>query len=170
VGSLEFQLTNSLVKGVTVDAITLLKSDHEAVSKLFKKYDGLGDNAAASKKDLVATITEELSKHAYIEETIFYPFADDQVPAVDDDIKESIQEHHVLKVTMAELARMDPASDEFDAKVTVLKEVVEHHVDEEEHEWFPKVREAIGRNDLAAIGEQMQAAKATAPTTPDPSE
>ena len=153
-----------------MDAITLLKDDHQAVSKLFKEFDNLGDQATTKKQQLVNTITEELSKHAYIEETLFYPFAREQVPDVEDDVKEGIEEHHVLKVTLAELGAMSPEDDEFDAKVTVLKEVVEHHVEEEEQEWFPKVRDAIGRNDLTELGERMDAAKADAPTTPDPSE
>lgn len=152
-----------------MDAITLLKKDHDAVSKLFKEFENLGDRATSSKQKLVATITEELTKHAYVEETIFYPFARTQVPDVEDDVEEGIQEHHVLKVTMAELATMAPDDDAFDAKVTVLKEVVEHHVDEEENDWFPKVRDAIGRNDLGKIGERMEAAKADAPTAPEPS-
>jgi hypothetical protein len=70
---------------------------------------------------------------------------------------------------MSELEGMSPDSDEFDAKVTVLKELVEHHVEEEEKEWFPKVREAAGRNSLSDVGEKMLTAKRDAPTKPDPS-
>jgi iron-sulfur cluster repair protein YtfE (RIC family) len=151
-----------------MDAITLLKEDHQEVSKMFKEFDGLGDDATASKQKIVTTIIEELSKHAHVEETIFYPFARQNVPEVNEDIDESIQEHHVIKVTLAELAAMTPEDDEYDAKVTVLKEVVEHHVEEEEKEWFPKVRDACGRNDLTEVGDQMETAKASAPTQPDP--
>jgi hemerythrin superfamily protein len=153
-----------------MDAITLLKNDHKAVSKLFKEFDNLGEQATSSKQDLVTKITEELTAHAYIEETVFYPFARERVPEVEDDVKEGIEEHHVLKVTMVELAGMSPNDEAYNAKVTVLKEVVEHHVKEEEDEWFPKVREAIGRDDLAEIGDQMEAAKADAPDRPDPAE
>ena len=153
-----------------MDAITLLKNDHETVSKLFKEFETLGERAAASKQNLVTRITEELTTHAYIEETIFYPFARERVPDVEDDVKEGIEEHHVLKVTMAELAAMSPDDEEYDAKVTVLKEVVEHHVEEEEDDWFPKVREAVGRNDLGEVGDQMEAAKGEAPDHPDPAE
>lgn len=153
-----------------MDAITLLKNDHQAVAKLFKEFDNLGDRATTSKQELVKTITEELTAHAYIEETIVYPFAREQVPDVEDDVKEGIEEHHVLKVTLVELAAMSPDAEDYDAKVTVLKEVVEHHVEEEEDDWFPKVRDAIGRNDLAEVGERMEAAKADAPSMPDPTE
>ncbi|MEX0666000.1 MAG: hemerythrin domain-containing protein [Acidimicrobiia bacterium] len=152
-----------------MDAITLLKKDHQEVSKLFKEFENLGDRATKSKQDIVGTITEELSKHAYVEETVFYPFAAEQVPDVKEHVLEGVEEHHVLKITLAELAGMEPG-DEYDAKVKVLKDVVEHHVDEEENDWFPKVREAVGRNDLAEVGDRMEAAKATAPTQPDPSE
>jgi hemerythrin-like domain-containing protein len=152
-----------------MDAITLLKEDHQEVSKMFKEFEGLGDGASASKQKIVEQIIEELTKHAHVEETIFYPFARQNVEDVDEDIDESVQEHHVIKVTLAELAAMSSEDDEFDAKVTVLKEVVEHHVKEEEEEWFPKVRDAIGRNDLGDVGEKMESAKESAPTTPDPS-
>lgn len=153
-----------------MDAITLLKDDRQNVSKLFKEYDGLGDQATKSTLQLVEKITKELTAHAYIEEQIFYPFARERVLDVDDDVKEGIEEHHVMKVTMRELADLDPDDDEYDAKVTVLKEVVEHHVEEEEDEWFPKVREAIGRNDLTEVGQRMESAKDDAPERPDPDE
>jgi hemerythrin superfamily protein len=151
-----------------MDAITLLKQDHQDVSKLFKEFENLDD--AAEKEGVVATIIEELTRHAFVEETIFYPFAREQVPDVESDVQEGINEHHLMKVTMSELLAMGPDDEDYSAKVTVLKEVVEHHVDEEEHEWFPKVRDAIGRNDLADVGEQLEAAKADAPDRPDPSE
>jgi hemerythrin superfamily protein len=153
-----------------MDAITLLKNDHEAVSKLFKEFDNLGDQATKSKQDLVEKISQELTTHAYIEEAIFYPFAREQVPDVEDDVKEGLEEHHVLKVTIAELAAMSADDELYDAKVTVLKEVVEHHVEEEESDWFPTVREAVGRNDLSDVGEQMEAAKADAPKAPGQTE
>ncbi|MBA2325223.1 MAG: hemerythrin domain-containing protein [Actinobacteria bacterium] len=153
-----------------MDAIALLKNDHQTVSKLFKQFENLGEHATTSKQGLVTKITEELTTHAYIEETIFYPFARERVPDVEDDVKEGIEEHHVLKVTMAELAAMSPDDEEYDAKVTVLKEVVEHHVEEEEDDWFPKVRDAVGRNDLGEVGDQMEVAKSDAPDRPDPSE
>lgn len=154
-----------------MDAITLLKDDHETVSKLFKEYQGLGDRATTSKQELVGKITKELTTHAYIEEQVFYPFAKERAPDVEDDVDEGVAEHHLIKVTLAELSNMTPDDDDYDAKVTVLKEVVEHHVDEEEDEWFPKVREAVGRNDLGEVGERMEAAKADAPEPPpDPSE
>jgi hypothetical protein len=73
-------------------------------------------------------------------------------------------------VTLVELAAMSPDDEDYDAKVTVLTEVVEHHVEEEEDDWFPKVRDAIGRNDLGEVGERMEAAKADAPSMPDPTQ
>src|SRR5215212_4376085 len=134
-----------------MDAITLLKEDHQEVAKMFKEFENLGDDASATKQKIVSTIVEELTKHAHVEETIFYPFARENAPDVDEDIDESIQEHHVIKVTLAELSAMSPEDEAFDPKVTVLKEVVEHHVKEEEEEWFPKVRDACGRNELGEV-------------------
>jgi hemerythrin superfamily protein len=151
-----------------MDAITLLKDDHRNVAKLFREFDGLAERAQKSKQDLVNHIVEELTVHAFIEEQIFYPFARQEVPAVEEDVEEGVAEHHLMKVTMAELSEMSPDNDAFDAKVTVLKEIVEHHVDEEEHGWFPKVRDAIGRTALSDVGEQMVNAKREAPTEPDP--
>jgi hemerythrin superfamily protein len=108
----------------------------------------------------------ELTAHAYIEETIFYPAARAGVTETEDHVLESVEEHHVVAWLLSELQTLNPADETFDAKVTVLIENVEHHADEEEQEWFPLVRKALGRNRLVELGEQMAAAKADAPTDP----
>ena len=109
---------------------------------------------------------KELTAHAFIEETIFYPAARDGVPETTDHVLESVEEHHVVAWLLSELKNLDPSDETFDAKVTVLIENVEHHADEEENEWFPEVRKALGRNRLVELGERMQAARPKAPADP----
>ena len=127
-----------------MDAITLLKDDHRSLERLFKRYEQAGDRAFVEKRALVDRIIEELSRHAAIEEQLFYPVARATVPGTDDIALESLEEHHIVKWVLSELERMDPTDERFDAKVTVLIENVRHHV-EEESEFFPKVRDELGR-------------------------
>jgi hemerythrin superfamily protein len=149
-----------------MDAIVLLKDDHKTVEKLFKEFEKAGDGAHKKKRDIVDKIIEELTTHAYIEEEIFYPAAREGAPDTVDHILESVEEHHVVVWMLSELREMDPEDERFVAKVTVLMENVRHHVEEEEEEWFPKVREAMGRNRLQELGERMEKAKAEAPADP----
>ena len=152
-----------------MDAITLLKKDHKTVADLFKRYDKLGDGTHTQKREIVDQIILELSIHASIEETAFYPIRSRAVSDdVEQDVLESLEEHHVVKWLLSELEGMDPSHERFDAKVTVLKENVEHHVEEEEGEWFPKLRKALDRKTLQELGEVLAKAKETAPTHPHP--
>ncbi len=151
-----------------MDAITLLKEDHRTVEQLFKRFEQAGDRAHVQKRQIVDRIIEELSVHAAIEEQVFYPVARTTVPDTEDIALESLEEHHVVKWLLEELVDMDPAQERFDAKVTVLIENVRHHVEEEENEFFPMVRKALGRNELADLGETLADAKASAPTRPHP--
>src|SRR6187431_2018586 len=146
-----------------MDAITLLRNDHKAVEQLFKRFEKAGDSASVEKRQIVDRIVEELSIHATIEEQYFYPVARATVPKTEDIALESLEEHHVVKWVLSELADMEPAHERFDAKVTVLIESVRHHVKEEENDFFPKVRKQLGRKDLADLGEAMANAKKTAP-------
>ncbi len=151
-----------------MDAITMLREDHQTVEKLFKRFEQAGERAYVEKRDLVDRIIEELSKHAAVEEQLFYPVTRATVPETDDVVLESIEEHHVVKWLLSELETMDPHDERFDAKVTVLIENVRHHVEEEEGEYFPKVREELGRKALGELGEAMADAKAVAPLHPHP--
>jgi hemerythrin superfamily protein len=150
------------------DAIVLLKNDHKTVEKLFKQFEKAGDNAHKTKRDIVDKIIEELSIHAAIEEQHFYPTIREKAPDIADDVLEGLEEHHVVKWTLSELKGMSPQAERFDAKVTVLIEMVRHHVEEEEGDMFPKVREAMGRKDLQELGETMEKAKAISPKQPHP--
>jgi hemerythrin superfamily protein len=151
-----------------MDAITLLKDDHKTVERLFKQFEKAGDGAFVQKRQIVDRIIEELSVHASIEEQYFYPVTRATVPETEDIMLESLEEHHIVKWVLSELTDLDPSNERFDAKVTVLIENVRHHVEEEETEYFPKVRKELGRAALNEIGDSMAEAKKTAPSKPHP--
>lgn len=150
-----------------MDGIVLLREDHKKVEQLFKQFEKVKDSASAAEKhELVGQICAELTTHSYIEETIFYPAARAEVPEADEHVLESVEEHHVVAWLLSEVRDLDPSDERFDAKVTVLIENVRHHVKEEEQEWFPEVRKALGRTRLVELGEQMAKAKPDAPADP----
>lgn len=151
-----------------MDAITLLKDDHKTVEALFTRFEKAGDQAYVEKRAVVDRIIEELAKHAAIEEQLFYPVVRATVPGTEDIALESLEEHHIVKWVLSELDAMAPQDERFDAKVTVLIENVRHHVEEEEGEFFPKVRADLGRNALGELGDAMATAKKAAPTHAHP--
>jgi hemerythrin superfamily protein len=151
---------------MSTDAIVLLKNDHKTVEKLFKEFEKAGETAYQEKRRIADSIIEELTVHAYIEEEIFYPAAREAVPETKDHVLESVEEHHVVVWMLSELQDLDPEDETFDAKVTVLTENVRHHVEEEEDEWFPEVRSAMGRKRLQELGQRMIDARSDAPKNP----
>ncbi len=151
-----------------MDAITMLKDDHKSVERLFKEFESAGDRAFVTKSKLVEGIIEELSRHAVIEEQLFYPATSSTVRGTEGRMRESLEEHHIIKWELSELERTDPEDEQFDAKVAVLIENVRHHVRAEEDEYFPKVRDAWGRNDLQDLAERMVELKAQASPHPHP--
>ena len=151
-----------------MDAIAVLKADHQTVNDLFVKFEAAGPRARKTKQTLVAKMIHELSTHAAIEEQLFYPAVRQEVPDLNGDVLEAIEEHHIVKWTLSELEDLAPDAENYDAKVTVLIESVRHHVKEEEREVFPKVRKAFSRSALEDLGEALTAAKKVAPTRPHP--
>jgi len=151
-----------------MDAITLLKNDHKTVEKLLKRFEKTGAHAYVEKRNIVDRLIEELSVHAAIEEQLFYPVCRATVPTTEDIALESLEEHHIVKWTLQELADLDASDERFRAKVTVLTELIRHHVKEEENDFFPKVRDELSRNALTLLGDAMVEAKKTAPTRPHP--
>ncbi len=151
-----------------MDAITLLRNDHKTIEALFKRFEKAGEGALVEKRQIVDRIIEELSVHTTIEEQVFYPVTRATVTGVEDIALESLEEHHIVKWLLSELADLDPSNERFTPKVTVLIENVRHHVEEEESEFFPKVRSALGRTQLADVGATMMEAKKGAPTHPHP--
>ncbi|MER6522739.1 hemerythrin domain-containing protein [Streptomyces sp. NPDC060334] len=149
-----------------MDGIVLLKEDHKTVEKLFKQFEKAGDKAYVEKRRIADKVIEELTTHTWIEEKIFYPAAREAAPDTKDHVLESIEEHHVVLWMLSELKGLDASDERFDAKMSVLMENVRHHVEEEEKEWFPDVRKAMGRNRITALGERMESAKKRAPGDP----
>jgi hemerythrin superfamily protein len=137
------------------DAIALLKEDHRTVEKLFKQFEEA--KGEGRKEKLARQICLELTVHTAIEEEIFYPACKGKIED-EDLLKEAYVEHDSAKLLMAEIEAGNGETDDFfDAKVQVLSEQIEHHVEEEEKDLFPKVRKAD--IDLDALGEQMAARK-----------
>jgi len=151
---------------MSTDAIVLLKDDHKRIKKLFRDFQDAGENATASKGGIVRKIIEELTVHTYLENEVMYPQVRKLLPGLEDDVLESYEEHHVADVLCLELYVMDPGDEHFDAKTTVLIENVTHHIEEEEQEWFPKVREGLGRKPLQEMGARMIEMRGKAPRKP----
>ena len=151
---------------MSTDAIVLLKDEHKQIKKVFRDFEKAGPNAHAAKGKAVKRIIELLTAHTYIENEVMYPRVRELLPEVEDDVLESYEEHHVADMIVMELFGMKPTDERFTAKTTVLIENVEHHIDEEEKEWFPKVREGLGRKQLQEIGAAMVEARKKAPTKP----
>lgn len=144
------------------NALDLLIDDHRKVRKLFKEYEKIHEKAAAGEKiELVEQICTEFLMHADVEEQIFYPAVRD---AIKDEelIDEAEVEHQTARDLIEQIQAMTPDDELYDAKVRVLGEYVEHHVEEEEKEMFPKVKKA--KLDLEAMGQEMMQAKETART------
>ncbi|MGB3411744.1 MAG: hemerythrin domain-containing protein [Microthrixaceae bacterium] len=150
------------------DAITQLKDDHAKVEKLFKKYEDTTDRAMKTRRKLVDQMIEELSVHAAIEEQVFYPISRVLSAEAEEQTLESLEEHHLVKVVLAELTKLEPDDERFHPKVTVLMENIRHHVEEEENDLFPMMREAFGRNDMSDLGDALNEARKLAPTRPHP--
>lgn len=147
------------------DAIVMLKDDHTRIRKLFRLFERAGDDRGR-KDDLVRQMLEELTVHTYLENEVMYPEVRRLVPDLEEDVLESYEEHHVADVLCFELSVMDSGDKRFDAKTTVLIESVEHHIEEEEQAWFPKVREALGRKQLQELGARMAELRPKAPRKP----
>jgi hemerythrin superfamily protein len=151
-----------------MDAIAVLKHDHRTVDDLFSRFEKAGPRAYAAKRKLVDRIVRELSIHAAIEEQIFYPAVRHTLEQTEDQVLEALEEHHLVKLTLAELEKLDVRDERFDAKVTVLIENVRHHVKEEEGEMFPIVRKGVTPASLRQLGEELRQAKRSVPDRPHP--
>jgi hemerythrin superfamily protein len=149
---------------MSTDAIVVLREDHKEIKRLFRRFEKA--EKSAEKQKLVKQILEMLAVHTYIENEGMYPQVRTMVPDIESDILESYEEHHVADLLCAELAEMSPEDERFTAKVTVLIESVEHHIEEEESSWFPDVREALGRKQLQEIGAEMLKLRKKAPRQP----
>jgi len=144
--------------GSSTDAIELLEQDHEDVKDLFDQYDELAENegSEADKQAIALQICTMLAAHATVEEDLFYPAARDALKE-DDLVDEAVVEHASAKDLIAQIEAMQAGDDLYDAKVKVLGELIDHHVEEEEGEMFPKVRNS--GLDLQVLGVAMASRK-----------
>ena len=139
------------------DAVDLLMADHREVKEKFAQYEQLGPRAHVGKQKLAEEICLALTKHTVAEEEIFYPAVRAAVRDSDDMMDEALVEHAGAKDLIAQLLAMDPDDELYDAKVKVLSEQIDHHVEEEESEMFPKARKSS--LDLAELARQIAARK-----------
>ena len=151
---------------MSTDAIVLLKDEHKLIKKAFRDFEKAGDDAHVAQGKAVKRIIELLTVHTFIENEVMYPRVRELLPELEDDVLESYEEHHVADVLVVELSMMKPGDERYAAKTTVLIENVEHHIEEEEEEWFPKVRSGLGRKQLQELGADMIEARKKAPRKP----
>jgi hemerythrin superfamily protein len=147
-----------------MNVIELLKKDHETVSGLFKTFDSAKESEAQDQMEqAVAQICEELTAHATVEEELFYPAVESRAGGEDekaeDSVKEANEEHALVKRLVAELEGMSPADDHFEAKVKVLKDLVEHHVKEEEGTLMPRAKKLLSSDELEEMGTRVESRK-----------
>jgi hemerythrin superfamily protein len=139
-----------------MDALELLKQDHQKVKELFKEAEGATGN---QQQQLFDQIKTELETHTHIEETVFYPRVQKH-EELKDMVLESIEEHKQVKTLLREMDNLVADSEKFEPKLKVLMENVEHHAEEEEEQkMFPKLRQLMNRQQLDELGDELQAAK-----------
>jgi hemerythrin superfamily protein len=141
-----------------MNAFTLLKADHKKVAGILEKLDSTTERGVKTREELFTQLKTELDVHARIEETIFYP-ALAEVDETRDITLEAFEEHRLVKQLLSELESMPKDDEQWTAKFTVLKENVEHHVEEEEGEMFPKARKVLGEEGAETLGARMEKAK-----------
>lgn len=143
------------------DAIAVLKEDHDRVRELLGQLEETTERGATRRETLLAKIEQELKVHTRIEEEIFYPAFREAARKQDDRelYYEAIEEHHVVDLVLPEIKETETDSDEFGAKAKVLKDLVEHHAEEEESEMFPRARKLMDREELMRLGSELSHAK-----------
>jgi hemerythrin superfamily protein len=140
-----------------MDALELLKQDHQKVKELFNQGQQTQDKK--QQKQIFKDIKSELETHARIEETIFYP-AMEEHEELKDMVLESLEEHKQMKSVLRELAKLTASSERFKPKFKVLKDDVEHHAEgEEEGKMFPMIRKLIKEDELEQLGQELESAK-----------
>lgn len=141
-----------------MNAFALLKADHEKVAGMLETIEKTTERAIKRRDELFARLKEELDLHAKIEEEIFYP-ALEETEETRDITLEAYEEHRLVKQLLRELEAEPKNTEEWTAKFTVLKENIEHHVEEEEGEMFKKARKALSEEEIETLGERLQEAK-----------
>jgi Hemerythrin HHE cation binding domain len=144
-----------------MDALQLLKTDHDKMKKLLADGESTTERGEKTRTELFATIKGELMVHERIEEEIFYPTLRDH-PKARDIVLEGYEEHHVVDEIMGELEALDVTDETWGAKFKVMKENIEHHIEEEEGEMFKQARAVFDREELEDLGTRMEELKTRA--------
>jgi hypothetical protein len=144
-----------------MDALQLLKTDHDKVKKLLTELESTTERGEKTRTELFATIKGELTVHEIIEEEIFYPELKAH-PKAKDIVLEGFEEHHVVDLLMSELEALDVTDETWGAKAIVMKENIEHHIEEEEGEMFKTARSVFDKAELDDLGARMAERKTSA--------
>ena len=144
-----------------MDALDLLQADHDKVKRLLNELESTTERGVKTRSELFATIKGELTLHEIIEEEIFYPELKAH-PKAEDVVLEGFEEHHVVDLLMGELESLDVSDETWGAKATVMKENIEHHIEEEEGEMFREARRVFDAQELDDLGQRMEARKVAA--------
>ncbi len=137
-----------------MDPIDFLTEQHRETESLFEDFQQTEDSSRRG--DIVDEIIEDLQLHMALEEEIFYPAVGDSIPDLKQQLLEDFEEHHAAQLLLRELENMDVDHERFPAKVSVVKEQVQHHIEEEESELFPRVRDELDQDRLNELGQQLQ--------------
>ncbi len=141
-----------------MNAITLLEEDHRKMKKLLSELESTTERGVKTREELFATVKDELTVHETIEEEIFYPALKEH-PKTKEITLEAYEEHHVVDMVMAEIEGVPYDDERWGAKFKVMKENIEHHIEEEEKEMFMQARQAFEKDELEALGERMKVRK-----------
>lgn len=147
------------------DPVKLIKEDHQTVKKLFRRFEAA--TRKSQRQQLAQEIIEELSVHATIEEQLVYP-ALRRSKKLEEPVLDALEEHHTVKLVLAELDKMDADDERFDAKMHVVQESVEHHIEMEERDLLPRLHRALDRKQLEQLAARMVQMKGAAPNQPHP--
>jgi hemerythrin superfamily protein len=152
------QAEKSNTGGGTMNIFDILKEDHKKVAGIFEKLEPTTERAVKTREDLFARLKTELDVHAIVEENVLYP-ALEQIDETRDMALEGVEEHSIVKRLLAELDDMAKDSEQWTAKLTVLKENVEHHVEEEETEMFKKAKSVMNKELIEELTRRVSAEK-----------
>ena len=139
-----------------MDAMSLLKEDHQKVKKMLAELESTTQRGVKTREELFTKVKQELVVHEAIEEEIFYPALKEH-PKTKEIALEGYEEHHVVDTVMAEIEGVAYDDEKWGAKFTVMKENLEHHIEEEEGEMFKQARQVFDQDELTQLGESMKA-------------
>ena len=141
-----------------MDAFKMLEEDHEKVKKLLSEADDTTERGVKTRQELFAKIKQELLVHETLEEELLYPALKEHEKTKEVSL-EGYEEHHVVNEIMAELEETPVDDEKWAAKFSVMKENIEHHIEEEEDEMFKKGRQVLDKEQIEALGDRMEARK-----------